>query len=98
MKAIEEIKERLSVELTYDDLKQWRVSDIANLRLDAKRLLAEVENLQKMKAFSADFFESLYKLCNRVYEEKPEVTNFAEYVERLVTEDLSNNRWRNGMV
>ncbi|MHC1722471.1 MAG: hypothetical protein AB9836_04600 [Aminipila sp.] len=46
---VKEIEERLSAELSQEDYKQWRISDIAKLRLDAKYLLAEVRRLQSSK-------------------------------------------------
>jgi len=40
-----EIRARLDVDYTAEDYKTWTVADIARVRLDAKRLLTEIDRL-----------------------------------------------------
>ena len=45
--GIDGIRARYSTEMTTDDYKMLRISDIAQMRLDVKRLLSEVDRLTK---------------------------------------------------
>lgn len=49
------------------------------------------QELQNVANFSTCYFNDLYKLCGRVYAEKPEVKNFNEYVKALILKDLEQN-------
>lgn len=44
-KYLEEIKARTAQELTDDDYHNLKIADIAKIRMDSKRLVAEVEQL-----------------------------------------------------
>lgn len=51
----------------------------------------EHSNNDLIQNFSFCYFNELYKLCVRVYAEKPEVKNFNEYVKAIVLKDLEQN-------
>lgn len=49
-----------------------------------------LENQRHLEEFTLSFFDDLFKLCKRVYKERPDVENFNKYVENLVKKDLGD--------
>lgn len=51
-KQLQEIKARTAQELTEDDYHNLKIADIAKIRMDSKRLVAEVERLQQANDYA----------------------------------------------